>query len=264
MLNNFQIRQEDTKLELAFRKLRAFRIDQQFKKSYLPILATRQMEMKERCLEALRKWKTNRVIIKSMLSAHLNYRQECMLENAFEGLMIHTQYAKESRELRERADEFRANQLFSKSFETLVLHKVCKKNQKALIHDVEKVRRRVRFINWFNLVHDDLPNERKADEFFLRFRFNSIRNLAVGNRAIRAKKNLLGQLSREYYPYMLKKRGVIKWRTVKDRSSFVSTTQAKIRENKMRKMFNGWWNNVDRLSEGKSRQIMWTELNKRF
>ena len=32
----------------------------------------------------------------------------------------------------------------------------------------------------------------------------------------------------------------------------------------MRKMFNGWWNNVDRLSEGKGRHIMQTELNKRF
>ena len=147
-------------MALAFRKLRAFRIHQQFKRSYEPLLAARQIDMKERCFHALREWKTNRVTTKSMLSAHLNYRQECMLENAFEGLMIHTQYSKEARAMRERADEFQANQLLFKSFETLVLHKVCKRNQKALIADVQKVRRKVRFISWFNCVHDELPKQR--------------------------------------------------------------------------------------------------------
>ena len=115
-----------------------------------------------------------------------------MLENAFEGLMIHTQYSKENQALRERADEFRANQLLFKSFETLVLHKVCKRNQKALIADVQKVRRKVRFISWFNCVHDELPKQRQADDFYVRHKFNAMRSVAVGNRAVRAKKNLLG------------------------------------------------------------------------
>lgn len=63
---------------------------------------------------------------------------------------------------------------------------------------------------------------------------------------------------------MLKKRGVCKWRRVTERSNFVADTQAKIKENRLRKIFNGWWNSVDRLSEGKARQIMQKELNKRF
>ena len=103
---------------------------------------------------------------------------------------------------------------------------MCKKNQKSLIADVEKVRRKVLFISWFNRVHGELPNERKADDFYIRHKFLAFRDLAVNNRNLRAKKSLLSQLSQDYYPYMLKKRGICTWRSVKNRSNFFTDTQA--------------------------------------
>jgi hypothetical protein len=99
---------------------------------------------------------------------------------------------------------------------------MCKANQSALVRDVEKIRRKVIFISWFNHVHDDLPAQRKADDFNIRKKFNAIRNLAVSNRSLRAKRNLLSQLSAEYYPYMLKKRGVLKWKKVSSRQNFIN------------------------------------------
>lgn len=113
-------------------------------------------------------------------------------------------------------------------------------------------------------MHAELPNERKADDFYIRHKFNAIRDLAVDNRGLRTKRSLLRQLSNEYYPYMLKKRGVCKWRFVAERTTFVTEALAKHKENRLRNLFNSWWNNVDRLGEGKSRQIMQRELNKRF
>ena len=141
---------------------------------------------------------------------------------------------------------------------------MCKKNQKSLIREVEKISRKVLFISWFNRVHDELPKERKADDFYIRHKFQAIRELAVHNRGLRAKRILLKQLSAEYYPYMLKKRGVTKWQKVAERSTFVDKTIETHRTNRMKKLFNSWWNNVDRLGEGKSRFIMQNELNKRF
>ena len=49
-----------------------------------------------------------------------------------------------------------------KAMETLSLHKLCKQNQRDLVRSVERVRRKGIFISWFNLVHDDIPNLRKA------------------------------------------------------------------------------------------------------
>ena len=72
------------------------------------------------------------------------------------------------------------------------------------------------FISWFNLVHDDLPKTRQATDFYLRTKFMAMKELAQRNRGLRAKKTLLKQLSLEYYPYMLKKRGVCKWRSFAD------------------------------------------------
>ena len=63
---------------------------------------------------------------------------------------------------------------------------------------------------------------------------------------------------------MLKKRGVLKWKKIAQRTVFVTNTLEKHRQNQLRKMFDGWWNNVDRLSAGKSRYIMQVELSKRF
>ena len=63
-------------------------------------------------------------------------------------------------------------------------------------------------------MHDELPAQRKADDYYLRHKFDAIRTLAVQNRNLRAKRGLLKKLSAEYYPYMLKKRGVCKWRNV--------------------------------------------------
>ena len=80
-----------------------------------------------------------------------------MLENAFEGLVIYTKYSKEIKEQKEKANEFLCHSLLNKALHTLKVHKMCKENQKSLIRDVEKVRRKVLFITWFNHVHDELP-----------------------------------------------------------------------------------------------------------
>lgn len=120
------------------------------------------------------------------------------------------------------------------------------------------------FINWYNIVHDELPAQRKADEFYMMKKFTAMRDLAVQNRGLRAKRILLKQLSAEYYPYMLKKRGVCKWRAVAERTTFVAESLLKHKKNRLRKLFNGWWNNVDRLADSKSRLIMQNELYKRF
>ena len=36
------------------------------------------------------------------------------------------------------------------------------------------------------------------------------------------------------------------------------------RKFKLRRMFDGWWNNVERIGESKQRHVMQVELNKRF
>jgi len=141
---------------------------------------------------------------------------------------------------------------------------MCKGNQKSLIADVQKILRKNIFISWFNLVHQELPALHKAAQFHLRSKFQALRGLAIRNRSQRAKKNLLKQLSHEYYPYMLKKRGVCKWRTVAARTSFIQERLAKFKQAKLQKQFDGWWHVLDRLSQGKSRSIMQRELNKRF
>ena len=56
---------------------------------------------------------------------------------------------------------------------------------------VHKVQRKGIFISWFNLVHDELPKVRQADDFYLRVKFMAIRDLAQRNRNLRAKKTLL-------------------------------------------------------------------------
>ena len=101
--------------------------------------------------------------------------------------------------------------LLAKAIQTLIMHKICKDNQKELTRGVEKIRRKILFVSWFNHVHDDVPAMKKADDFYLRHKFTVIRTLAVNHRSLRARRTLLSQLSAEYYPYMLKKRGVLKW-----------------------------------------------------
>ena len=65
--------------------------------------------------------------------------------------------------------------LKSKAVETLGLHTECKLNQKELVFGVEKIRRKGIFITWFNLVHDEIPKLRKADDFYVRSKLNAIR-----------------------------------------------------------------------------------------
>lgn len=89
---------------------------------------------------------------------------------------------------------------------------------------VESIRRKVIFVSWFNHVHDDVPAMKKASDFYLRKKFDAIKTLAVNNRSLRERRNLLKQLSAEYYPYMLKKRGVLKWSRVTERKSQVEQT----------------------------------------
>jgi hypothetical protein len=122
------------------------------------------------------------------------------------------------KEQKARADIFVRSTLLSKAMNTLSVHKMCKQNQMTLVKDVEKIRRKVIFVSWFNHVHNDLPTTRKAADFYLRSKFNALRDLAVHNRSLRTKRDLLSQLSAEYYPYMLKKRGVLKWKRVSDRN----------------------------------------------
>lgn len=63
---------------------------------------------------------------------------------------------------------------------------------------------------------------------------------------------------------MLKKRGVCKWRAVAERSALVEERLAKSRKLRLQRLFDGWWNNLDRMAISKSRSIMQFELNKRI
>lgn len=63
---------------------------------------------------------------------------------------------------------------------------------------------------------------------------------------------------------MLKKRGVCKWRAVAERSALVEERLAKSRKLRLQRLFDGWWNNLDRMAISKSRSIMQYELNKRI
>ena len=180
--------------------------------------------MQHKCLMALNNWKENRQYFREKLEAHRDSRQTYLLENAFECLLIHSAHSKERKKQYAKADEFRSQTLSLKAFETLSINKVCKKNQKSLISEVQKMRRKIRFISWFNEVHDVMPSQRKADDFYMRTKLLAMHKFAVENRSNRAKSSLLKQLSVEYLPYMLKKRGVLKWRRVAERANFERDT----------------------------------------
>ena len=129
---------------------------------------------------------------------------------------------------------------------------------------MHRVQRKSIFISWFNTVHNEIPKTSKADDFYLRVKFSAIRALAKRNRGLRAKRTLLKQLSLEYYPYMLKKRGVCKWRAVSD---YAMATEERIQlsqKRRLQRLFDGWWNNVDKMAQSKSKDIMQRALNKCF
>ena len=63
---------------------------------------------------------------------------------------------------------------------------------------------------------------------------------------------------------MLKKRGVCKWRSF---AEYAVATEERIQishKRRLQRLFDGWWNNVDKLAASKSRAIMQRELNKCF
>ena len=140
--------------------------------------------------------------------------------------------------------------------QTLTFHKLCKDNQKEMIGEVEKIRRKVLFVFWFNLVHDELPALRKAKHFYMRNRLIAFHRFAVENRSKRARRTLLNQLSAEHFAYMLKKRGVMQWRKSAVKGAYISSKVGHMRLFRLRKLFNGWYDSKERRMDGKCRHVM--------
>ena len=82
------------------------------------------------------------------------------MESAFEGLVLYVRYAKVKRDCFYRAQDFLQTSLLKKALAALTEHRNFKREQKDMISQVRKMRRRQMFINWFNHVHDFLPKKK--------------------------------------------------------------------------------------------------------
>ena len=213
-----------------------------------------------RCFKELQGWKDKRQSQRKLVQEHQDYRNDQLVENAFEGLVLYVRYARVKRECIHRADSFLTFSLAKKAFSALLLHKIHRSNDKDMIGQVQMARRRAMFTNWFNHVHDFLPKKRQAEEFRLQKLFESMRQVVVDRRGDRAHKALLAELVAEFRPYILKRRGVQTWYRFTQRTMLGRTKRILCNKIALSRMFQAWFANVDRLREGKRRHLMWKEL----
>lgn len=148
--------------------------------------------------------------------------------------------------------------------ETLLLNRDCKANQRDLTRQVHSIRRKALFVTWFNLVHDELPKVKKALRHHKRSLFLNFANHVQAQRPIKAKKEYLATLEQGFHKRQILTRCLKIWN---ERAVYKVTMRSKVetmRETRLRRLFDGWWNSLDQLSLAKRREAMWRELNKQF
>ena len=135
-----------------------------------------------KCFIELQRWKDKRQNERQLVNEHKENRNDQIIENAFEGLVLYVRYVRVKRECINRAENFLAFNLAKKAFSGFMIQKIYKSNDKGMINQVQMMRRRLMFTNWFNHVHDFLPKKKQAEEFHLRKLFESMHQVAVDRR----------------------------------------------------------------------------------
>ena len=77
-----------------------------------------------KCFKELQGWKDRRQSRRQMVQEHQDYRNDQIVENAFEGLVLYVRYARVKKECVRRADSFLTFNLAKKAFSALLLHKI--------------------------------------------------------------------------------------------------------------------------------------------